>query len=300
MKRLKRNLERTFGFIFNHPLAKKHPVRSLVRLLIWQFQIFLHPKKKFIKSFAGDLKINARKGLTGITGNIYVGLHDFNDMGFLLHFLREEDLFFDIGSNVGAYTLLAAGICGAKTITVEPTPPTFEILSENILLNGLNNRVSVINAAAGETESKIRFTKDRGTTNHVVPPGESFESSIIVPVITLDSLTSNETPSLIKMDVEGFETAVLKGAQRILNSPVLNAIIVEMNGSGMRYGYDERDIHILLLSLGFQAYTYEPFSRKLNWVKNFGTLNTIYCRDADFVNMRLSSAKKITVLGETF
>ena len=44
----------------------------------------------------------ARKGMTGASGNIYFGLHEFEEMGFLLHFLREEDLFIDIGAYIGS------------------------------------------------------------------------------------------------------------------------------------------------------------------------------------------------------
>jgi hypothetical protein len=50
----------------------------------------------------------ATSGMTGATGNLYVGLHEFEEMAFLLHFLRPGDLFADVGANVGSYTILAA------------------------------------------------------------------------------------------------------------------------------------------------------------------------------------------------
>jgi len=43
-----------------------------------------------------------------------------NDMGFLLHFLRKDDLFLDVGANIGSYTVLAGGAVGAKSISFEP------------------------------------------------------------------------------------------------------------------------------------------------------------------------------------
>jgi hypothetical protein len=60
------------------------------------------------------------KGLTGATGNWYCGLDAFEDMAFLLHFMREEDLFVDVGANIGSYTILAGNEVGAETIEIEP------------------------------------------------------------------------------------------------------------------------------------------------------------------------------------
>lgn len=47
--------------------------------------------------------------MRGATGNVYVGLHEFESMGFVLHVLRSSSAFIDVGANVGAYTVLAAG-----------------------------------------------------------------------------------------------------------------------------------------------------------------------------------------------
>ena len=55
----------------------------------------------------------------GATGNIYCGLHDFEEMSFLMHFLRAGDVFADVGVNVGAYSMLAASV-GARAIAFEP------------------------------------------------------------------------------------------------------------------------------------------------------------------------------------
>lgn len=57
--------------------------------------------------------------MTGATGNIYVGLHEFEDMAFLLHVLRRTDLFVDVGANIGSYTILAGGAAGAKLLLNE-------------------------------------------------------------------------------------------------------------------------------------------------------------------------------------
>ena len=59
-------------------------------------------------------------------------------MGFLLHVLRSEDLFVDVGANVGSYTILACSVVGARGISFEPVPSTYKRLVENMRLNHLD------------------------------------------------------------------------------------------------------------------------------------------------------------------
>lgn len=292
-------IKRTFGFIFSHPLGKRHPFKSIIRFITWQLQISISPAKLRVKNFIKPVKFYARKGLTGITGNIYTGLHEFNDMAFLLHFLRQDDVFFDIGSNVGSYTLLASGVIKARSTALEPVPSTFDILTANINLNKLQHVVNLVNAGAGAKTGKIAFTSGEDTTNHAVAEHETGLQDIInVPIVTVDSLLANGSPALIKMDAEGYESEIINGMTATLDQPVLKAIIIELNGSGERYGFDESKIHDLLLSKGFNPYHYDPFKRSLSAIDSFGNYNTIYCRDVDMVDDRIRSAKKVIVMGE--
>lgn len=292
-------IKRTFGFIFNHPLGKRHPFKALSRLMCWQLQSRLSPSKFIVKPFISPVKFYAKKGLTGITGNIYTGLHEFNDMAFLLHFLNATDLFFDVGANVGSYTLLASGIRKAKTIAIEPSADTATLLNNNLVLNKLQELTVLINAAAGADKGILTFSKNKDTTNHIITgdeyPDPEFEK---VNVITIDSLTEKEKPLLIKIDVEGFETEVLKGMTVTLEQPELKAIIIELNGSGLRYGFNELQIHQLLLSNKFKPYYYDPFNRNLKLINSYGDHNTIYCRDMEFINNRLKKSAGFKVMGE--
>jgi FkbM family methyltransferase len=292
-------IKRIFNFIFNHPLSKKHPYKSIYRFIIWQLQSRFLPARFYVKYYLQDVKFYARKGLAGITGNIYSGLHEFNDMAFLLHFLRHEDVFFDIGANVGSYTLLASGIIKAKSIAIEPIASTFYILKKNIELNKLNNVASIINAGAGGQEGVLTFSSDEGAGNHVISIRDVNKNNTIqVSVITIDSLLDTLKPALIKIDVEGYETEVLKGMIETLALSSLKAIIIELNGSGARYGYNEDDIHRLLLQNNFNPYSYDPFKRLLKGLEQFGDFNTIYCRDIAFINNRVNNAPFIKIMGE--
>lgn len=290
----------TLKFINNHQLAKKHRLRAVVRFFKWQISQKINPHP-VVYPFISDTKLWVQKGMTGATGNIYTGLHDFEDMCFLLHFLRPGDLFIDIGANIGSYTVLAAGVAGADCISIEPVPQTFELLKKNIAINNIYDKVTALNIGIGSRRTTLSFTKNLDVVNHVIlhkSVGED-EELISVSCEPLDLLLADrQSPSLLKIDVEGFEQEVINGAESVLSNTALKAIIIELNGSGGRYGYDENNIHQQLLSFGFYCYQYAPFTRQLKRVEAFGNLNSIYLKDIHFVQERLKSANPILVFSE--
>jgi hypothetical protein len=83
-----------------------------------------------------------------------------------------------------------------------------------------------------------------------------------------------------------------------LKLPILKAIIIELNGSGLRYGFNEDDIHQTLLSVGFKPYQYDPFKRELYLMDSFGSYNTIYCRDEAYIKSRVKASKGFKIMGE--
>lgn len=289
--------KRTFGFINQHPLARKHLLKSYFKFFTWQVKSKITKELQPVK-FIGSIYFFAKKGLTGVTGNIYTGLHEFSDMGFLLHFLRPEDLFFDVGANVGSYTLLASGVCKSRTIAFEPIPSTFNILQKNIELNNIQNLVTLENKGVGKENEFLKFSADEDTTNHIITDNEDYNHFIQVPIVSLDDYFPNEKPALMKIDVEGFETEVLNGVAEILKDSTLKAIIIELNGSGSRYGYDEKLIHKKLVEQSFLAYHYDPFKRTLTKLDTFGSHNTIYIRDLEHVENRVKNAKPFEVFNQ--
>jgi FkbM family methyltransferase len=297
-----KNIGNLLNYINIHPLSSKHRLLAFSKFFSWQISQFLYPRERKVK-FTERTNLIVKKGMTGATGNIYLGLHEFNDMGFLLHFLRPNDIFFDIGANVGSYTVLASGHCKARTFCFEPIPSTFEALSKNIISNDIENLVEAKNLGLGDSDSTLTFTKTMDTVNHVMYNFEytKKEDSIEVKVISADSLLEEtDCPSLIKIDVEGFETSVLNGMNEILKNVKLKAIIIELNGSGLRYGFDEMKIHQKLLNLSFKAYNYNPFTREIKLQNAHGDFNTIYIRDIEFINNRILNAEKINIFSESF
>lgn len=287
-------ISRTFGFIHQHPLAGKHIIKAYFKFFSWQFKSRLRKGLQPVR-FLGDTYFLAKKGLTGVTGNIYTGLHEFNEMGFLLHFLRPDDTFFDVGANVGSYTILASGVSNSHTIAFEPVPSTFDILEKNVILNKLSSLVKLENAGVGKEIGKLDFVANEDTTNRVA--SEKDLNKIAIQIVKLDDYNSSN-PILIKIDVEGYETEVLNGGNSVLNNESLKAIIIELNGSGERYGYNEEHIHNKLIKHSFLPCCYDPFNRILNKLETFGTFNTIYVRDIGFVNTRLKSGESFKIFNE--
>lgn len=290
----------TLKFINDHPLAGRHKLKAFTRFMNWQISQALKPGKKIVP-FIGNTRLSVEKGMTGATGNIYTGLHEFHDMGFLLHFLRASDWFIDVGANVGSYSILASGVVGAHSISIEPVPQTFKKLEKNIDINGIQTKVLAMNIGIASVKSSLRFSCDADTVNHVLKDQMKGHDTVEVNVNTLDGILENlPYPTLIKIDVEGFEQEVINGATKILESTILKAIIIELNGSGGRYGFDEKNIHHQLKEAGFSPFSYDPFTRTLTPLSNFGSLNTIYLREIDFIEQRLKTAKNITVFSESF
>ena len=282
-------------YVCKHPLCRSNRTAAINRVLRWQLGSRILGNDVVVP-FTNRTRLMIRRGQAGATGNLYCGLHEFEDMAFLIHLLREEDLFIDVGANIGSYTILASGHVGARTLAFEPVPASFERLRENVRLNLLDDVVNIQNKGIGKNPGMLRFTLDADTANHVVSEDEPTQDRTVeVLVDTLDSLTTSLSPRLIKIDVEGFEANVIGGGQRIFRDPTLKAVLVELNGSGMRYGFDDCQVHQAMLDFGFASYCYEPFQRTLtdlNGCKN-STGNTLYLRDLAFVVERVSSAETI-------
>jgi FkbM family methyltransferase len=281
--------------IYCHPLSARGKWRATKRLLQWQVSSRLAPGRILV-DWIGNSKFLCAKGEAGLTGNIYNGLGDFEDMGFLLHFLRPDDCFFDIGANAGSYTLLASKVAGARTCSFEPVPSTYARLKMNCLINDLGKLVRLENCALGGNEGEVDFTSGKDCMNHVLT--HSTSTSVKVKVKRADDF-AHESPVLLKIDVEGFEYSVLQGAMSVLQTPCLEAIIIELNGSGERFGIPDSEVAAILKSHGFGPAKYDPWTRKLKELPEAlpDTGNRLFVRAFESVAARCRSASPIDALG---
>jgi FkbM family methyltransferase len=133
-----------------------------------------------------------------------------------LRYLHGGDVVYDVGAHVGYYTALAATITGegGKVYAFEPRPANFSYLKRHVRVNGLAN-VTPIEASVGSREGTARFDNETGTgTGHVDANGR-----LTVKMVCLDELHARgeiPLPDFLKIDVEGGETDVLKGAVAVI------------------------------------------------------------------------------------
>ncbi len=291
------NALRSLAFIARHPLNQGREIAALRRVVAWQIGSRLLPGDVAVP-FVDRTRLLVSRGQTGATGNLYCGLHEYEDMAFVLHALRPDDLFVDIGANVGSYTVLAAGAAGARCLSIEPVPQTFLRLQDNLRLNDLDARVDARRIAIGRDAGTVKFTTGLDTVNHALAEGEQSAASADVPVATLDAILAGSVPRVVKIDVEGYESEVLAGAGRTLASTDLLAVLMELNGSGKRYGISDSALYAEMRSLGFRAARYLPKLRRLAWHDaEHDTGNTLFVREDSRLVERLRDARRFDVQG---
>jgi FkbM family methyltransferase len=285
---------KTLRYIWSHPLARRSRFAAIGRYFRWQIGSRL-VRAPVILPFVHESVLAVERSMTGATGNVYCGLHEFADMAFLLHLMRSEDTFIDVGANVGSYSVLACAVVGARSITIEPVLGTFRRLERNLRVNAIEARVEAIRCIVGRAEGQIRFSVDRDTMNRVVSDDYPGESELL-PVKTMDDLLYARDPILWKVDVEGFEEEVLSGAGKSLRNPKLLAVLLEG---------DSPEIRATMTSAGFIAARYDPFSRVLSeWdavaESDRFQNNNLWVRDLAEVRARCGSARRFTVLNSQF
>ncbi|MFN3523680.1 MAG: FkbM family methyltransferase [Phenylobacterium sp.] len=271
-------------FITNHPLNAGRPVSAILRFAAWQAssRIFGERTVRWIDG----ARLVVRNGMTGATGNIYCGLHEFADMGFVLHALRPADRFLDVGANVGSYTVLASAVCGARTLAFEPDPGAAAALRRNVAVNGIEARVAVHETAVGEAAGWVWFTVGRDTTNQVAADGSNGARR--APTIDLDSVPDAVGAAVVKLDVEGYEASALAGAGNVLADPALLAVLSECQ---------DRPVTDILARHGFERAFYDPFTRTLSDAPLHQRDGSLFVRDAAALRERLAQAPKRKVLG---
>ncbi|MFN2499552.1 MAG: FkbM family methyltransferase [Pyrinomonadaceae bacterium] len=177
-------------------------------------------------------------------------------------FMKPGDTFYDIGANVGAYSLIAAKFfAGAvKVYAFEPAFLNFSQLCRNLFLNGCQEIVIPLPVALSHSTKIDEFNYHDlipGGSLHTLGEaidykGERFEPVLKQPVLSyqVDDLIAQfnlPSPNHIKIDVDGIELSVLRGADETLSNPTLRSIVVELEE-----GENEAQISDYLFSKGFQ------------------------------------------------
>ena len=187
----------------------------------------------------------------------YRGEYEAGTLSVLKDFLHLGDVFLDVGAYIGFHACVAARFVGETgfVYAIEPNPEIYEILLTNIRINKLTN-ISPLEIALGAEESEAHIydynRTNIGAASLIRPQGVSEESGKLVRVTAIDRLIENKQlriPTLIKIDVEGFELEVLKGAKTLLEGSQAPMLCVEYSNLHPQYRGNPRDIYIFIKSV---------------------------------------------------
>jgi FkbM family methyltransferase len=205
--------------------------------------------------------------------HIYLDDFEADERRFVNLFLRPGDIFVDVGANIGLFTLIAARSVGAqgRVYAFEPCAKTFQRLEDNVRLNRFQN-VICSQAALSDTSEPMQMVVSidgLDAWNSFAKPylGEKFATEPVTVAKWDDFSTANQLSrrvALMKIDVEGWEEKVLRGAKDELSSPDAPVLQVEFtDAAAQAAGFSCRDVYRLLNSMGYAIYRFEPESNSL-------------------------------------
>jgi FkbM family methyltransferase len=232
-------------YIIKRTGEQEHPFRFLFSRILWALRV------------CSLLKINLPHGIrlrffpSSTSAALWLDPHRFDSDGvdFIWKYLFKRDTFVDVGANIGHLTLIAAKKAfKGKVISIEPHPRIFKFLVQNIKLNRLEN-VKALNFAIGEKSGESHFSDIRSDDQNFITNG----GPVAVKARTLDDLPDIGKIDLLKIDTEGYELFVLRGAKKTLEKT--SAVFLESYEKNFnRYGYSTKDVIDFVSGSGFRLF----------------------------------------------
>ncbi|HVF70741.1 MAG TPA: FkbM family methyltransferase [Chthoniobacterales bacterium] len=204
--------------VWNNAGNRHQRGRRLVRALGWQLTKRLSPHPRTMRLATGA-SFRAYPDCVVSSSLIYADWPEFHELMFVRRTLQKGDVAIDVGANVGHVLLsISDMVSPARLIAFEPTPVSFERLKENWLLNDWPVE-NLYQLAVGEAAGTmyIANTKTPVTTNTL--EDRAHADTTPVRVVSLDEMAHSWTGlqiGLLKIDVEGFERSVFRGAKSVL------------------------------------------------------------------------------------
>jgi FkbM family methyltransferase len=176
----------------------------------------------------------------GIRGNLLDLYGNAEYFHLNSHKPKKDDVVVDCGAYVGLYSIISSKLCGnnGMVISIEPEPKTFNLLKKNLELNNIRN-VSTYNFALSECDGNVEFYVPRisaaGSTfnlPHLNAQKIEYYDKILVKTVTFDNFIKKLNLThvdIMKIDVEGSELLVLRGAYRSLERGMIDKLIVEVH-----------------------------------------------------------------------
>jgi len=164
-------------------------------------------------------------------------------MDWIRTYIQPNDIVYDVGANVGAYSLLIGKIVAqgtGKVYAFEPGAANFYSLSRNIEANELSQNIIAFPVAIGDSRRIAKFFMTEttpGMARHAIDKPESDREEFVpafvqgVPVYSLDNFVDEKEidfPNHIKIDVDGVEKSIVGNMQNVLRDPRLRTVLIEI------------------------------------------------------------------------
>lgn len=191
---------------------------------------------------------------------MYLGEFEPEEIKWVQEFLSPGDTFVDVGSNFGYYTMIASGIVGdgGRVIAFDPSVAACMALEDNIRRNAIENTTVVRMGLGDKVETRELLLRDPT----LYSPSFCYDNECKTECVgtslisTLDGVADSfgiEKIDMIKMDVGGYESAVIRGMDWMLREGKVHRILVEFNGYWLqKVGSNVEELHRLITSYGFE------------------------------------------------
>lgn len=229
-------------------------------------------------------KIEIRDYKEHIQSYIYwLGTFEPRESAVVRGLVRPGDYVMDAGANIGWFSLLASSIVGAtgKIFAFEPFGATADHLDRDLALNGVSN-VEVHRIALSDSSGKAKLTMiERGNIGTASLFARDADEGEIVDTGRLDAIVPKRRFKLLKMDVEGAELRVLRGAQELLQAGRIENILFEINNAALRRaGSSCAELIAFVKSHGYRIrrigrFRSEPFELAMALGQNINVLATL-------------------------
>lgn len=275
--------------IAGHPANRGARSTAVRRAARWHWRTRRGLSERAEVTVDGRTRIVCRPDQFSAVWTLYNGVHEWEEIQFCLRYLRAGDHFVDVGANVGVFsTLIGTRLPGVRITAIEPYEPVAAELRLNLVLNELEIELvpEAVGAAAGEAAFEVH---ERSVLNRLAPPtdGAGAHTTMAVAVTTLDQVVEGTRPSLVKIDVEGAELDVMRGARGVLahDAPVL---LFEHCGHGTTFGVTPADVRSFLDDIGYRLYLLDGKLTPWQVDEPPPTLNVVATNDIDAVRQRLA------------
>jgi len=210
---------------------------------------------------------------------------------FLRNHLKKEQTVWDVGANIGYFSLEFARSVGpeGKVLSFEPHPEIFQVLQRNVKRNKYNN-ISLFNQACGSEPGQTKlFFSTENEGNHKIVENSNSNNFALTEVVSLSSFLGEYTPSLIKMDIEGAELLALQGLGQENLKKLATDFVIEYHPYEMSFfNIDGEEVLDFFMSSGYKfrnlAYPDSPIISKQEILKKYKkedrSITNLFCSKA--------------------